>query len=121
MVSRYGVVERFRQRRRSARVRADMTCNVCGAPGTRFKTSPPWPGTAYSHTSYACDAHESYLHGHSWARLRCGEWRDEGALKSTCSDCRGPYGRCGCPRQALAQQYLEWERKATFGNVHADA
>ncbi len=93
----------------------ERICNVCGAPATDFKTTPPWPGTSYAHTSMACAEHVSYLDGASWGRDADGEWY-ETVTTSSCATCHGPYGECGhtAGYAAMAQQQ---EAAAVRGKV----
>lgn len=73
----------------------DPVCQLCGAPATNFKRTPPWPGTAYEHTSYTCDDHDSYLDGHHWYQVNGGEWIDGGVGDGgRCATCSAPYGSC---------------------------
>lgn len=98
----------------------DPTCNVCQGKATKFKTLPPWPGSHYSHTSYACDAHESYLHGQSWFSFRDDNGDvvyQESDARSSCVYCGWDYGNCGCPHEAKAQQFLVWESGAEYGDI----
>jgi hypothetical protein len=100
-------------------------CFVCKVvPSTQFRTSPPAPGSGstYRHTSSTCDEHASYLHGHSWSTSGSsgngyGEaiHIDMGPMESFCCDCHGTYGACGCPRQAQAAFWLNWQKMDVFG------
>lgn len=69
-------------------------CQLCNRPATNYKRTPPWPGTTYSHVTYTCDDHDSYLDGHSWTRAGDGEWRDNGPTQGRCTTCHASYGSC---------------------------
>lgn len=82
-------------------------CNVCGVAATKFKTTPPWPGTSYAHTSMTCDAHASYLDGMVWSRTLGEDWY-ESVPESRCATCDGPYGTCGhTARYAVMKEMQE--------------
>jgi hypothetical protein len=86
-----------------------MKCTVCGAPATWAKTDRPF-GWDRDHTSATCDAHVSYLHGHTWMSVNGREPKDCGVPDSGCATCGGkPYGGCGCPSERFAREVLQYE------------
>lgn len=87
------------------------TCQLCGAPAKFASQHEPWPGYTYAHQSFTCMEHRTYLEGHGWSKSGDGPWIDGGKPQSSCSDCRGTYGACGCPRQGIAQQAIAWEKR----------
>lgn len=73
----------------------DRKCDVCGGPATQYKTTPPWPGSTYSHTSMTCDEHASYLDGKTWSHGIDGVWYESVRYNSLCGTCGSSYGECG--------------------------
>lgn len=105
---------RVRPRVQGVPVGRAVECGVCHSPDVTWcKRYAPVEGSNYVHTDYSCEAHRTYLDGHSWGTDR-GEWRDLGKPVTRCARCNSPLDACGCPASAAHLRWKAWADQAVI-------